>query len=78
MNSTRRSFLKKAVYVAPAVMTMTALPAIASNGSEINDTTPVAQPAVSWQSKARRNRLRRLEKKGEQVERFSNWENANW
>lgn len=77
MNSTRRSFLKKAVYVAPAVMTMTALPAIASNGSEPDIKSHDAEP-TSWQSRARRNRLRRQERQGQQVERFSNWEHATW
>ena len=77
MNSTRRGFLKKAVYVAPAVITMTALPAIAGNGSEPDIKSYDAGP-VSWQSRARRNRLRRKEKQGKKVERFSDWENAKW
>jgi hypothetical protein len=61
LNSTRRSFLKKAVYVAPAVMTMTALPAIASNGSGISEypeITVIAEPN-RWQSRERRNSMRR-------------------
>jgi rRNA maturation protein Nop10 len=56
---------------------MTALPAIASSGSESDIKTAVAAPA-RWQSKARRRKLRRLEKKGKKVERFSDWENVTW
>jgi len=33
MNNNRRDFLKKAAYVAPVVLTMTAVPAFASSGS---------------------------------------------
>ena len=63
MSTTRRDFLKKAGYVAPAVMTMTTLPAIASNGSEHIETGESAftQPE-RWQSRERRNMLRRLER----------------
>ena len=33
MTNNRRDFLKKAAYVAPVVLTMTAVPAFASSGS---------------------------------------------
>ena len=33
MKNNRRDFLKKAVYVAPVILTMTAVPAFASSGS---------------------------------------------
>ena len=36
MKNNRRDFLKKAAYVAPVVLTMTAVPAFASSGSGFN------------------------------------------
>ena len=79
MNTTRRDFIRKAAYVTPAVMTMAAVPALASSGSareELIETAFQQQPK-SWQSRARRNRLRRLEQQGIEVQRFSNWENID-
>ncbi len=72
MDNTRRNFLKKAGYAAPAVLTMTTMPAMASFGS--NETggsidPEIAQPA-RWQTRARRNELRRLEESGVEVDRF--------
>ena len=64
LNSTRRGFLKKAVYVAPAVITMTALPAIAGNGSEPDFKPYEADAApVRWQSKAMRRKRARQRRK---------------
>ena len=60
-------------------MTMTALLAIAGASFEPEYTLTEAaftQPEY-WQSRARRNRLRRLEKQGIKVQRFSNWENID-
>ena len=36
MKNNRRDFLKKAAYVAPVILTMTAVPAFASSGSGYN------------------------------------------
>lgn len=36
VNNDRRSFIKKAVYVAPVVITMAAIPSFASAGSGLN------------------------------------------
>lgn len=36
INNDRRSFIKKAAYVAPAIVTMTAIPSFASAGSAWN------------------------------------------
>lgn len=33
-DSSRRNFIKKAAYVAPAIMTLTAVPAFAARGSD--------------------------------------------
>ena len=44
----RRSFLKKASYVAPAILTMTAVPSFASTGSGYKDKTEYDHP---WKKK---------------------------
>jgi len=38
-DQSRRSFITKAVYIAPVVLTLRAMPAFASQGSSRNDTT---------------------------------------
>ena len=77
MNNSRRNFLKKAAYAAPAVMTVAAIPAIASTGSGQPD-IQIAQPS-RWQTRERRRTLRRMEREGIDVTRyrFSDWERVD-
>jgi len=80
LDNSRRNFIKKAGYAAPAVLTMSSIPAIASVGSGDSTDPEVIQP-VRWQTRERRNRLRRLERQGIEVERFNDWSQidaASW
>jgi len=81
LDKTRRNFLKKAGYAAPAVLTMTTMPAMASFGSAETGGSiepEIAQP-TRWQSISDRNRLRRLEEQGIAVQRYSHWgDNTDW
>jgi hypothetical protein len=79
LNQSRREFIRKAGYAAPAVLTMSSMPAIASTGSveqEIPETIETAQPA-RWQTRQRRRYIRRMERQGVQVERFSDWSSTD-
>jgi hypothetical protein len=71
LSTSRREFIRKAAYVAPAVATIAAAPAIASTGSVESEIVD-AQPA-RWQTRERRRYVRRMERNGEPVERFSDW-----
>jgi hypothetical protein len=51
---------------------MAAMPALASNGSADVRVTEVGGP-IRWQSRASRNRFRRLERRGRVVRRFDAW-----
>ena len=53
-DESRREFVKKAAYVAPAILTLPAAPAYAKNGSEKSD---------SWQDKWDEKQDRKDEKK---------------
>ena len=84
MDNTRRNFLKKAGYVAPAVLSMTTMPAMASFGSA--ETGGSVNPEIArptrWQTRADRVRLARLESRGVQVQRFrhyrTDWDSVDW
>jgi hypothetical protein len=50
-DQTRRSFVKTVAYVAPAILTLTATPARAHNGSHppANEASPEAEKQELWQ-----------------------------
>jgi hypothetical protein len=46
-NQSRREFVKKAAYIAPAILTLSAAPAYAKAGSEKPGTSPSPPPSTS-------------------------------